>query len=369
MAGRRYRHFVESAADLVASYGGSMSGEHGDGRARSEMLPRMYSPQAIALMEQAKRVLDPDNLLNPGVLVDPAPFDADLRLAVPQRTTRTTLRLTHDHGSLSTAVHRCTGVGKCVADNTSGGGVMCPSYLATREEKDSTRGRAHVLQDVVTGQLGFDDPAVAESLDLCLSCKGCARDCPTGIDMATYKSEALSQRYAGKLRPRSHYALGQLPRWARMTPPRLANVALKVPALARMAKAAAGVDQRRSLPRFSERPLRPRGGAPLAANVDVWIWADSFTDRFAADTGRCGDRAARDHGTARRGDPRARVLRPDLDHHRPARGRTAHRRPGGGDAALLRGERHAGDRARAQLPGRAARGRRAAGRRPAGVPR
>ncbi len=280
-----YRHFVESAADLVASYGGSMSGEHGDGRARSELLPRMYTPQAIALMEQAKRILDPQNLLNPGVLVDPAPFDADLRLAVPQRSTRTALRLTHDHGSFSTAVHRCTGVGKCVADNTSAGGVMCPSYLATREEKDSTRGRAHVLQDVVTGELAFDDPAVAESLDLCLSCKGCARDCPTGIDMATYKSEALSQRYAGKLRPRSHYALGQLPRWARMTPPRLANVALKVPALARMAKAAAGVDQRRSLPRFSEAPLRG-AHAPLAANVDVWIWADSFTDRFAADTGR-----------------------------------------------------------------------------------
>jgi FAD/FMN-containing dehydrogenase/Fe-S oxidoreductase len=288
---QRYRAFVEEAADLVASYGGSMSGEHGDGRARSELLPRMYSPQAIALMEQAKRVLDPDNLLNPGVLVDPAPLDADLRLAVPQRGTRTTLRLTHDAGSLSQAVHRCTGVGKCLADNTASGGVMCPSYLATREEKDSTRGRSRVLQDVVTGQLAFDDPAVAESLDLCLSCKGCASDCPTGIDMATYKSEALSQRYSHKLRPRSHYALGMLPRWARMTPPRLANAALKVPVLGRLAKSAAGVDQRRSLPRFSERPLRPSWRSsgvetPLAANVDVWIWADSFTDRFAAETGR-----------------------------------------------------------------------------------
>ncbi|MCW2847050.1 MAG: FAD-binding oxidoreductase, partial [Marmoricola sp.] len=281
----RYRDFVEHAADLVASYGGSMSGEHGDGRARSELLPKMYSPRAIALMEQAKRILDPDHLLNPGVLVDPAPFDTDLRLAAPPAPLRTTLRLTHDAGSFSGAVHRCTGVGKCIADNTGSSGVMCPSYLATREEKDSTRGRAHVLQDVAMGVIGFDDPAVEDALDLCLSCKGCASDCPTGIDMATYKSEALSQKYAGKLRPRSHYALGRLPQWARITPPRVANAMLRSRTVGRIAKAAAGVDQRRSLPRFSEKPLRA-GESPLPANVDVWIWADSFTDRFAADTGR-----------------------------------------------------------------------------------
>ncbi|GAB3660455.1 FAD-binding and (Fe-S)-binding domain-containing protein [Nocardioides korecus] len=284
-----YRSFVEEAADLVASYGGSMSGEHGDGRARSELLDRMYSPAAIALMQQAKRILDPADLLNPGVLVDPAPFDSDLRLAAAQRPIRTTLKLVHDAGSFSGAVHRCTGVGKCVADNTAGGGVMCPSYLATREEKDSTRGRAHVLQDVSNGVLGFGDPAVADALDLCLSCKGCASDCPTGIDMATYKSEALSQKYAGARgflrRPRSHLALGQLPRWARMTPPRLANTVLRSRTAARLAKAAAGVDQRRSLPAFSEQPLRQRG-AEVPTDVDVWIWADSFTDRFSAPTGR-----------------------------------------------------------------------------------
>ncbi len=280
----RFRGFVEDAADLVASYGGSMSGEHGDGRARSELLPRMYSPEAMALMQQAKRILDPGNLLNPGVLVDPAPFDSDLRLAATIRPMRTTLRLAHDAGSFGDAVHRCTGVGKCLADNTASGGVMCPSYLATREEKDSTRGRAHVLQDVANGTLGFDHPAVADALDLCLSCKGCARDCPTGVDMATYKSEALSQRFKGKLRPRSHYALGQLPRWARMTPPRLANTMLRSRTVGRIAKAVAGVDQRRNLPRFSAQPLR--GRRTPVANVDVWIWADSFTDRFAADTGR-----------------------------------------------------------------------------------
>jgi Fe-S oxidoreductase len=249
----------------------------------------MYSPRAIALMEQAKRILDPGNLLNPGVLVEPAPFDADLRLAQQPRPLRTTLRLTHDAGSFADAVHRCTGVGRCIADNTSSGGVMCPSYVATRNERDSTRGRAHVLQDAATGVIGFDDPAVHDVLDLCLSCKGCARDCPTGVDMATYKSESLAQRYAGARgflkRPRSHHALGQLPRWARLTPPRLANAMLRNNAVGWIAKRAAGVDQRRSLPRFSGEPLRSRG-APLQENVDVWIWADSFTDRFAADTGR-----------------------------------------------------------------------------------
>ncbi|HET8603894.1 MAG TPA: FAD-binding and (Fe-S)-binding domain-containing protein [Marmoricola sp.] len=288
-AGRaRFRGFVEEAADLVASYGGSMSGEHGDGRARSELLPRMYSAEALALMAQAKRILDPADLLNPGVLVEPARFDADLRLAARMRGGRPFLRLTHDGGSFDHAVHRCTGVGKCVAvPGPESPVVMCPSYVATREEKDSTRGRARVLQDVVNGALSPGAPAVAEALDLCLSCKGCAHDCPTGIDMATYKSEWLQERYARRLRPRSHYTLGRLPRWARMTPPRLANRMLRSTTLARLAKAAAGVDQRRSLPAFSERPLRS-SATPAAAGEqpDVWLWADSFTDRFASDTGR-----------------------------------------------------------------------------------
>ncbi len=367
-AGRgRYREFVESAADLVASYGGSMSGEHGDGRARSELLPRMYSPQAIALMQQAKRILDPDNLLNPGVLVEPAPFDSDLRLAAPQRPVRTTLRLTHDAGSFAGAVHRCTGVGKCIADNTGSGGVMCPSYVVSREEKDSTRGRARVLQDVVTGVLDFDDPAVDDALDLCLSCKGCARDCPTGIDMATYKSETLSQKYAGPRgflrRPRSHYALGQLPRWARMTPPKLANTMLRSKTVGRVAKSAAGVDQRRSLPRFSATPAARTRQAARG-------------ERRRLDLGRLvhrplrrghrpgGGPAAGDQWPAGSGDPGARVLRTDLDHHRPAHRRAPDRRSGRRDAARVRRERHPGHRPRAELPRVDQGGRRPAGRRP-----
>lgn len=277
----RFRQFIEDAADLAASYGGSMSGEHGDGRARSELLSRMYSPDALSLMGRAKQLLDPDNLLNPGVLVDPEPFDANIRLARPHRSPLPMLRFTHDNWSFDQAVHRCTGVGKCLADNTGTGGVMCPSFTATRNEKDSTRGRARVLQDVATGALGVNDPAVEQALDLCLSCKGCSTDCPTGTDMATYKSEVLYRKYKGKPRPRSHYALGQLPRWARMTPPKVANRALRSKALAKILKKAAGVDQRRSLPAFSEQPLAKGGDSP-----DVWIWADSFTDAFNTDAGR-----------------------------------------------------------------------------------
>jgi len=277
---RRFREFTEAGADLVASYGGSMSGEHGDGRARSELLARMYSAEALALMGRVKQVLDPAGLLNPGVLVDPEPLDGSLRLA------------TSPAGPLADLfgqVHRCTGVGKCVADTTRSGGVMCPSYVATRDEKDSTRGRSRVLQDVAAGHLPVTDPAVSEVLDLCLSCKGCARDCPTGVDMATYKSHTLHQQYAGKRRPRSHYALGRLPMWAALTPPRIANRMLRSKAVAALMKKAAGIDHRRSLPRFSERSLRKSHElsqwSTTAERPDVWLWADSFTDHFGAGIG------------------------------------------------------------------------------------
>ncbi|MGH3444698.1 MAG: FAD-binding and (Fe-S)-binding domain-containing protein, partial [Nocardioidaceae bacterium] len=204
-----FRSFLGDAARLVASHGGTLSGEHGDGRARSELLPAMYSPAALAMFAQVKHVFDADDLLNPGVLVDPRPADADLRLAATLRDpTGLGLRLADDHGSLLHAVHRCTGIGKCRADGTARGVVMCPSYLATREEKDSTRGRARVLQEMLNGSLvsdGWKSAEVHEALDLCLSCKGCAHDCPTGIDMASYKAVALHERYRRRIRPRSHY--------------------------------------------------------------------------------------------------------------------------------------------------------------------
>ena len=270
----RYRRFVVAAARLVGKYGGSMSGEHGDGRARSELLPAMYSPEAIDVMAAVKAIFDPGNVLNPGVLVDPVPLDADLR--VPQaRSLHRGLGFaySHDGGDLSAAVHRCVGVGKCRADTTGSGGVMCPSYLATRDEKDSTRGRARVLQELANGSLvkDFRSAEVAESLDLCLSCKGCSSDCPAGVDMATYKAEALYQRYRRRPRPPAHYSLGWLPRWARLASraPGLANAALRAPGLASLAKRLGGIDTRRPLPTFAaqtfrawfgSRPARPEQG-------------------------------------------------------------------------------------------------------------
>jgi len=280
------RGFLIDAARLVAEHGGSMSGEHGDGRARSELLPLMYSPQALRLFGEVKRIFDPDGVLNPGVVVRPAPLDADLRLAQP-----------HARSALAREVHRCTGVGKCRADTTAAGGVMCPSYQATRQEKDSTRGRARVLQEMVNGSLvdrGWRSPEVHAALDLCLSCKGCASDCPIGVDMAAYKSEVLHQAYRGRLRPMDHYALGWLPLWARMTTAsptvaRLANRLLSVPAVAGAVRRAGRIDPRRALPTFAPRTFRAwfAGHSPpqSGGGRGVLLWVDTFTNHFTPEVG------------------------------------------------------------------------------------
>lgn len=283
-AAARYKAFVTEAAELVASFGGSMSGEHGDGRARSALLPIMYSPAALHLFGQVKRIFDPRNLLNPGVLVAPRPVEADLRMAA---VASSPLRVSDP--DFVQAVHQCSGVGKCLANNTGIGGVMCPSYQATREEKNATRGRARVLQEMINGSLisqGWRSPEVHEALELCLSCKGCARDCPTGIDMASYKSRVLFEAYRRRPRPRSHYALGWLPRWGRLiTRVRglgtLVNLTVSLPGLGRLMKWCAGVDRRRSVPRFvnqsARSTMKPTGGG---GKGEVLIWVDSFSDCF-----------------------------------------------------------------------------------------
>ena len=288
------RRFLADAAHLVTAHGGSLSGEHGDGRARSELLPVMYSPAALDAFGAFKHLLDPADLLNPGVLVHPRPLDADLRLpaAVPLPR-QAGFAFAEDDGDLTKAVHRCVGVGKCRADSSGSGGFMCPSYLATRDEKDSTRGRARVLQEMAQGTLvsaGWRSPEVRDSLDLCLSCKACSADCPAGVDMARYKSEVAYRAYRRRLRPRSHYALGQLPRWARWAgaAPRMVNALLRIGPLATAVLAAGGMDTRRAIPPFAPVPFRrsagrrsaPAGAADSAPQRPVVLWADSFSDAF-----------------------------------------------------------------------------------------
>ena len=300
-----YRRFVDDAAALVADHGGSLSGEHGDGRARSGLLGAMYSPEALAVQAGLKRLLDPGNLLNPGVLVDPDAPDhllrATTRRPVPLRRPG---GLVSDAVELTAAAHRCTGVGKCLATATDE--VMCPSYRATREEKDSTRGRARVLQELAQGtsDLAWDSPAVVDALDLCLGCKACARDCPTGVDLARLRSEALHQRYAGRRRPLSHLTLGHLPRWADLAAraPRLADAATHGP-LAPLVARAAGVDPRRRLPRLARSTFlaRHRAGPPApdtrsARHGPVALWVDTFTDHFAPEVAQAAVRVLADAG-------------------------------------------------------------------------
>lgn len=290
-APQRFRDFLYDATDLVVRYGGSASGEHGDGRARSELLSRMYSPAALRVFREFKALFDPDEILNPGILVRPRPVDADLRLAglapVPAADG---FALGADRGDIGTAVHRCVGVGKCRADTRGSGGFMCPSYLATADEKDSTRGRARVLQDVVRGALDWRSEAVAQSLDLCLSCRACASDCPAGVDMATYKSETLYRAYRHRLRPIDHYVLGQLPRWlaAGTRMPRVVNALTGTRRLRELGMRAAGMDPRRPAPRLAGQSFRTqwaRRDPVRDARPMAMLWIDSFTDAFAPDIG------------------------------------------------------------------------------------
>ena len=289
----QYRSFMQDAADLVVRHGGSVSGEHGDGQARSELLTRMYPPEVISAFERFKSAFDPEDLLNPGQIVRPRPLDADLRLLVapPTMSTRTTLALHADSGDLAPATRRCVGVGKCL--NTTGG-VMCPSYRATKDEKHSTRGRAHLLFEMLNGEViehGWRSREVHEALDLCLSCKGCKTDCPVGVDMATYKAEFLHHHYKGRPRPASHYSMGFLPLWLALGQytPQLANRLLSG-RLAPMLKRAGGIAPERDLPPLAPQTLRSwwaqRRKTVPGATERVVLFPDTFTNHFDPQVGR-----------------------------------------------------------------------------------
>ena len=286
--GRRdFRQFIEDAADLVVSFGGSLSGEHGDGQARSELLGKMYPKVILDAFGEFKAMFDPQSQMNPGRIVSPRALDEDLRVRIPVRAINHNphLGLNVDHGDLERSARRCVGVGKC---RQLDGGAMCPSFQVTRNERDSTRGRARLLSEMFAGDLivdGWRSKEVKEALDLCLSCKACASDCPVGVDMAAYKAEFLSHHYEGRMRPRSHYALGYLPWWARSMS-RFAKIANKILAspLAVMAKRVGGIDVQRTLPKFAERSLQRRTNLDQGAPTMI-LFPDTFSNYFSPEVG------------------------------------------------------------------------------------
>jgi FAD/FMN-containing dehydrogenase/Fe-S oxidoreductase len=249
----QWREFLERAARLVTSYGGSLSGEHGDGQARGALLETMYGPELVGAFGEFKAVWDPDGMMNPGKVVRPHDPTDDLRQGPGIRLTpvRTHFAFPDDDHDFGRAVSRCVGVGQCRNVDT---GTMCPSYMATREEEDSTRGRARMLFEMLAGEEldGWRDDHVAEALELCLACKACKHECPVNVDMATYKAEFLSHHYAGRLRPRSDYAITLIYWWARVASrmPRLVNAVTGNRVLAPLLKRSAGVAVQRDIPRF-----------------------------------------------------------------------------------------------------------------------
>ncbi len=295
---RAFRSFVEEAADLVVRHGGSLSGEHGDGQARGELLERMFGPGLVGAFREFKAIWDPAGRMNPGKIVDPLPLDADLRPALPLADPKTIFGLPEDGGSLARAVERCVGVGKCRRES---GGAMCPTYQATHEERHSTRGRARLLWEMLEGEALpnlWRSEAVREALDLCIACKSCKSDCPVQVDIATYKAEFMAHHYAGRLRPRAAYSMGLIHWWAHLAriAPGLANSVGTVPGIAGLAKLVAGVDSHRKLPRFASHTFRsglPAGtpdlGGARRAGVEndrrVVLFADTFTEGFAPSQG------------------------------------------------------------------------------------
>ncbi|MFN7139572.1 MAG: FAD-binding and (Fe-S)-binding domain-containing protein, partial [Limisphaerales bacterium] len=290
---RKFRSFIHDAADLVLSHGGSLSGEHGDGQSRGELLPKMFGPELVQAFGEFKTIWDPQNRMNPHKVIDPYRTDQNLRYGPDYNPPQpdTYFSYPDDHGSLAYAMERCVGVGQC---RQTEGGTMCPSYMVTLEEKHSTRGRARLFWEMLNGGVlkhGWHSKEVKESLDLCLACKGCKSDCPVHVDMATYKAEFMAHYYKGRLRPRSAYAMGLIYWWARIAShfPRVANFFSQRRPFCTMMKWMGGIAQERRMPAFAQETLRhwfknrPKRNRKKPR---VMLWPDTFTNFFKPEVGK-----------------------------------------------------------------------------------
>jgi FAD/FMN-containing dehydrogenase/Fe-S oxidoreductase len=302
----RFREFLDRAADITIAHGGSLSGEHGDGQARGALLPKMFGPELIEAFRDFKRIWDPHNRMNPNKLIDAHEPHEDLRLGADYNPwqPKTHFAFAEDEGSFARATLRCVGVGACRKKEA---GTMCPSYMATNEERHSTRGRAHLLWELLQEEVlpnKWQNEQVREALDLCLSCKACKSECPVSVDMATYKSEFLSHHYEGKPRPLSHYAFGRIDRLAQLASyePGLVNAINRAPGFSHLMKSLLHIHPLRRFPRFSKpftpdrrlatdpRRYRDRRTGITKEAPEVFLWADTFNNYFHPGTLRAAHR-------------------------------------------------------------------------------
>ena len=284
----KFREFMERATEIALAHGGSLSGEHGDGQSRGALLPKMFGPELMQAFRDFKRAWDPANKLNPNKLIDAHEPHEDLRLGADYKPWKpeTHFAFAEDSGSLASAALRCVGVGAC---RKTDAGTMCPSFMATGEELHSTRGRAHLLWELMQGEVLPDkwrNEQVKESLDLCLSCKACKSECPVSVDMATYKAEFLSHHFEGRLRPLFHYAFGRIDVWARIAShfPALTNFFGSAPGIMQLTKSVLHIHPKRTLPKFAAAFTRRRLCVASDTLPRVFLWADTFNNYFHPST-------------------------------------------------------------------------------------
>ncbi|HWE93839.1 MAG TPA: FAD-binding and (Fe-S)-binding domain-containing protein [Tepidisphaeraceae bacterium] len=299
----KYRSFINEATDLVVKFGGSFSGEHGDGQSRGEWLPKMFGPELMQAFREFKSIWDPQWKMNPGKVIDAYSMTENLRLGPDYNPPQpqTYFHYEGDKHSFARAALRCVGVGEC---RRHGEQTMCPSYMVTNEEMHSTRGRARLLFEMLNGEVideGWKSPEVKEALDLCLSCKGCKGDCPVNVDMATYKAEFLAHYYEGKIRPRHAFAFGLIHVWSRLASaaPNLLNFFTQTPGLSAVAKFIAGMDQRRSIPPFAPEPFKRWFARRQPKNLNgppVMLFPDTFNNYYHPDTSKAAVEVLEDAG-------------------------------------------------------------------------